>query len=197
MKHAVRAVTAQSVQRWATGWTIGVLGFDFRRGLGIFLFTNASRMALGPTQPPIQWVPGAPSLGGKAAGARSWPSSAEAKECVELYLHSTNTPWRGAQLKKAQGQLYFETRGCTLQVLPFQASSDQAYGTGTACPWLTMTLRLIGLPGRAVLFLSSGRHCTLRIKERCDNSFCPRSTAFYDISFCQTQMTVSWILFTE
>jgi hypothetical protein len=28
------------------------------------------------------------------------PSSAEVKECVELYLHSSNTPpWRGAQFK--------------------------------------------------------------------------------------------------
>jgi hypothetical protein len=36
-----------------------VLGFDSRRGLGIFLFTTASRTALRPTQPPIQWVPGA------------------------------------------------------------------------------------------------------------------------------------------
>jgi hypothetical protein len=57
------AVIAQSVQRCATGWTIGVLEFDSRRGLGIFLFTNASRMALGPTQPPIRWV-----SGGTAAG---------------------------------------------------------------------------------------------------------------------------------
>jgi hypothetical protein len=48
------AVIAQLVWRWATGWTIGVLGFDSRRGLGIFLFTTASRTALGPTQPPIQ-----------------------------------------------------------------------------------------------------------------------------------------------
>jgi hypothetical protein len=38
---------------------IGVLGFDSRRRLGIFLFTTASRTALGPTQPPIQRVPGA------------------------------------------------------------------------------------------------------------------------------------------
>jgi len=26
-----------------------------------------------PPQPPIQWVPGALSLGGKVAGAWSWP----------------------------------------------------------------------------------------------------------------------------
>jgi hypothetical protein len=80
-------------------WTIGVLGFDSRRGLEIFLFTTASRMALGPTQP-IQWVPEALSLGVKRPGREadhSPPSSAEVKECVELYHHSLNTPsWRGA-----------------------------------------------------------------------------------------------------
>jgi hypothetical protein len=68
--------------RWATGWTIGVLGFDFRRGLGIFHFTTASRTALGPTQPPIQWVPGALSLGVKRQAREadhSLPSSAEVK----------------------------------------------------------------------------------------------------------------------
>jgi hypothetical protein len=41
----------------------GLLGFDSRRGLEIFLLTTASRTALGPTQPPIQWVSGALSLG--------------------------------------------------------------------------------------------------------------------------------------
>jgi hypothetical protein len=47
--------------------------------------------ALGPTQPPIQWVPGSPSLGVKRPGReadQSPPSSAEIRECVELYLHS-------------------------------------------------------------------------------------------------------------
>jgi hypothetical protein len=57
-------------------------GFDFRQGLGIFLFTTASRPALGPTQPPIQWVPGAVSLGIKRPGCEADhtpPSSAEVK----------------------------------------------------------------------------------------------------------------------
>jgi hypothetical protein len=89
---------------------IGVLGFDSRRGLGIFLYTTTSRTALRPTQPPIQWVPGALSLGVKRPGHEadhSPPSSADVKEWVELYLHSPNTPsWRGAQLKEAQGQLH-------------------------------------------------------------------------------------------
>jgi len=32
------------------------------------------------------------------------PPNAEVKECVELYLHSPNTPpWRGAELKKGTG----------------------------------------------------------------------------------------------
>jgi hypothetical protein len=30
--------------------------------VGIFIFTTASRTALGPSQPPIQWVPGTPSM---------------------------------------------------------------------------------------------------------------------------------------
>jgi hypothetical protein len=85
------------------GWTIGVLVFNSWRVLGIFLFTTASKTALGPTQSPIQWLPGALSLGVKRVGCEadhSLPSSAEVKEWVELYLHSPNTPpWRGAQLK--------------------------------------------------------------------------------------------------
>jgi hypothetical protein len=57
----------------------GVLGFDSRQGLWSFLFTTLSRTALGPTQPPIQWVPGALSLvinrPGHEAGRSPQPSS--------------------------------------------------------------------------------------------------------------------------
>jgi hypothetical protein len=72
---------------WWYGNDIGVLGFDSLRRLGIFLFTTASRKALGPTQPPIYWVLGALSLGVKWPGHEadhSPPSRAEVKECVEL-----------------------------------------------------------------------------------------------------------------
>jgi len=56
---------------------------DFRRGLGISLFTTASRTFLGHTQPPIQWVTGVLSLGVKRPvreADQSPPSIAEVKE---------------------------------------------------------------------------------------------------------------------
>jgi hypothetical protein len=75
----------------------------FSAGDGKFLFTTASITALVLTQPPIQWLPGAISLEINRRGREadhSPPSSVEVKECVEIYLHSPNTPsWRGAQLK--------------------------------------------------------------------------------------------------
>jgi hypothetical protein len=55
------------------GWMMGVLGIDSQWGLGIFLFTTVSRMALGPTQLPIQWVLGALSLRVKQQGCEAVP----------------------------------------------------------------------------------------------------------------------------
>jgi hypothetical protein len=79
-----------------------------RWGLGIFLFTTASRTALGPTQPPIKWVPGALSLGVNRSGREadhSPPSSAEVKNA---WSYTSTPPIRlhGVVLSSAQGQLY-------------------------------------------------------------------------------------------
>ena len=55
-----------------------------------FLCHSVYSAALGPTQPPVQWVPGS-FLGGKAAGAWRWPhtpSIVEVKKGTELYLYS-------------------------------------------------------------------------------------------------------------
>jgi hypothetical protein len=74
-----------------TGWTIGNLGFDSRRGLRISVFTTASRPALGPTQLPILWVPGVLSLGLKRPvreADHSLPPSAEIKNAWSY----TSTP---------------------------------------------------------------------------------------------------------
>jgi len=71
-----------------------------RTGEGsFFLLTTTSIPTLGPTQLPIQWVPGVLSLGVKQPGHEG-----QGQEYVELYLHSSNMPsWGGAKLKKSTG----------------------------------------------------------------------------------------------
>jgi hypothetical protein len=60
-------------------------------GMRIYLFTTMSRLALGPSQPPVQWVQGALSLGVKwlrHEADHSPPSSAEVKNAWSY----TSTP---------------------------------------------------------------------------------------------------------
>jgi hypothetical protein len=56
---------AQAVQCLATGWTTVRSVFDSRQGQRIFPVSSVSRPALGPTQPPVQWVQGVLSPGVK------------------------------------------------------------------------------------------------------------------------------------
>jgi hypothetical protein len=68
--------------------------------MGNFLFTTTFRPALGPTQPPIQWAPGALPLGVKRPGRdvdHSPPFSAKVENA--LSYTSTSPLWRDAQLK--------------------------------------------------------------------------------------------------
>jgi hypothetical protein len=45
------------LSRYSDGLRAGRPGFDSRKGREIFLFSTASKPALGATQPPIQWYP--------------------------------------------------------------------------------------------------------------------------------------------
>jgi hypothetical protein len=75
----------------ATGLRAGRSGFDFRLGLGIFLFATVTRPTLRPSQSPVRWVAGAVSPGVKRPGLEadhSPPSSAEAKNAWSY----TSTP---------------------------------------------------------------------------------------------------------
>jgi hypothetical protein len=69
------------------------------QGQEIFLYSTASRPALGPTQPPVQWVPEALSPGVKRPGCEadhSPPSSAEVKNGVTIIPLPQTSSWRSA-----------------------------------------------------------------------------------------------------
>jgi hypothetical protein len=100
--HYVRASTA-------VGYSLDdkVSRVRFLAEMGIFLPKTMSRTALGPTQPPIQWVPGAPSVSIKWPGHaadHSPPSSAKVKNAWGY----TSTPpiLHGIVLSCTQEQLY-------------------------------------------------------------------------------------------
>jgi hypothetical protein len=84
------------VLNYSTGTTCGLDDRGSRvrflaRAANIFFFTTVSRTALGPTQPPIQWVPGALFLGVKRPvreADHSPPPSAEVKNAWSY----TSTP---------------------------------------------------------------------------------------------------------
>jgi hypothetical protein len=71
------------------------------RGLGIFLLTTASRPALGPTQPSIEWVAGAPSLRVKRQGreADHLHLVPRSRICGVISPVPNTSSWRGAQLR--------------------------------------------------------------------------------------------------
>jgi hypothetical protein len=83
----------------ALGYGLDDQSFESRQGLGIFLLTTVCRPALGPTQPPIQWVPGALSLGVKRPRGEADHSSPSSTEVKNAWRYTSTHPWRGAQLK--------------------------------------------------------------------------------------------------
>jgi hypothetical protein len=60
--------------------------------MGIFLFTTASRTALGPTQPPIQWIPVALSLGVKRPGSEADHSPLSSAEVKNAWSYTSTPP---------------------------------------------------------------------------------------------------------
>jgi hypothetical protein len=92
----------------AMGFELDDREFESRQGLGIFLFTTASRMALGPTQPPIQWTPGALSLRVKRPrrDPDHSPSAAAEVRNVRSYTSTPQYAFMAWCSVKAQGQLY-------------------------------------------------------------------------------------------
>jgi hypothetical protein len=77
----------------------GRLGFNFRQGQEIFLYSTLSRLALGPIQPFLQWALGSFSMGvkGPARGADHSPtSSAVVKNGLAIPSLLDTSSWVGA-----------------------------------------------------------------------------------------------------
>jgi len=106
--YCTRARIAES----AMGWMIGV---QFPVGVGIFLFSIMSRLALGPTQPPIQWIPGALSLGVihlRHEADRLPPPSTEVKNAWHCF--STPVCLHGMVLKHRDNFTFYLMHACCI-----------------------------------------------------------------------------------
>jgi hypothetical protein len=73
---------------WTTEW----VELSPSRGK-IFLLSTSLRLVLGPTQPPVQWVPQPLSWGGGGKwpehdANHSPPNKCQGQEYLDLYIHS-------------------------------------------------------------------------------------------------------------
>jgi hypothetical protein len=76
---------AQSI--WATGWTVEESGFDSQQEKEDIILSPAPRPAVGPTQPPSQWVPGG-GLFPPRVKLTTQLHLVPRTRMVEIYLHS-------------------------------------------------------------------------------------------------------------
>jgi hypothetical protein len=67
--------------------------FESRLGQEIFFLTISSRPVLGPTQPPIQWVPRAPSLGVKRPGIEADHATPTSAEVTNMRICTSTPPY--------------------------------------------------------------------------------------------------------
>jgi hypothetical protein len=80
-----------SVVGIATGYRLDDLGAGIRVSVGSRIFSTLSRAARGPTQIPIQWVPGALSVGVKWPGHEAHHSPPTSAEVKKMWI-CTSTP---------------------------------------------------------------------------------------------------------
>jgi hypothetical protein len=82
-----------SVVGIATGYGLGNRGVGVRVPVGSRIFSTSSRLALGSTQPPIQWVPGPLSPGVKRQGREADHSPPASAEVKKTWLYTSTLPY--------------------------------------------------------------------------------------------------------
>jgi hypothetical protein len=77
----------------ATGYGLDDQGVGVQVPIGSRIFSTTSRQALGPTQPPIKWVPGALFLGVKRPGREADHSPPTSAEVKKTWLCTSTPPY--------------------------------------------------------------------------------------------------------
>jgi hypothetical protein len=78
----------------ATGYGLDDQGVGVRVPVGSrIFFSKSSRLALGSTQPPIQWVPGALSPGVKRPGREADHSPPTSAEVKKMWIYTSTPPY--------------------------------------------------------------------------------------------------------
>jgi hypothetical protein len=75
------------------GWTTKGTEFESSYRVKNFLFSTSSRLAVGSTQPPIQWVPGVLSLGVKQPGHEADQSPPKSAKVKKMWIYTSNPPY--------------------------------------------------------------------------------------------------------
>jgi hypothetical protein len=82
-----------SVVGIATGYVLDDRGFGVRVPIWSRIFSTSSRLALGPTQPPIQWVPAAFPPGVKRQGREADNSPPTSAEVKKTWIYTSTLPY--------------------------------------------------------------------------------------------------------
>jgi hypothetical protein len=77
----------------ATAYGLDDRGVGNRVPVGSRIFSTSSGPAMGPTQPPIQWVPGALSLGVKRQGREADHSPPTSVEVRKMWFYTSTPPY--------------------------------------------------------------------------------------------------------
>jgi hypothetical protein len=77
----------------ATGYGLDDRGVRVRVSVGSIIFTPLTRPFLGPTQPPIHWLPGAISPGLKRPGGEADHSPPTSAKVKKMWIYTSTPPY--------------------------------------------------------------------------------------------------------